>query len=318
MSIDYLNRYSGNCTINSIAIYAYIAGVDILVEAVQQLHRVFFSTSEVLFGKDRDIFADNSFGETDLEYFKTIRACFGAHPANLNEPMEKANKAAKRFASWSGKFGSGDFSVILYSNQIDCPHITLSIKMEQVFSFGQKYYDYLDVLCKEIERQYTKFCQEMRERTIRADHDTLKQLRILKEESNARLGYYGTEIDEMIVFFETPVMCPPNKELVDNYRMALTLLEDEIYEKLQRMELTDLERDWMLNPMPAQLPNGWAYWYGKMREAEGGNGYPPKYWLPRIKEIFGKYFSFSFESYEELLLLVNAARYDMTVRQVCQ
>ena len=66
--------------------YSYISSVDIIVEAVQQLHRVIFSTAEQLFSKDTDCFPQNKFNKNDLDYFKTIRSCFGAHPVNLDEP----------------------------------------------------------------------------------------------------------------------------------------------------------------------------------------------------------------------------------------
>lgn len=83
---DYPKKRAGN--LGSIEMYSYISSVDIIVEAVQQLHRVILSTAEQLFSKDTDCFPQNKFNKNDLDYFKTIRSCFGAHPVNLDEPRQ--------------------------------------------------------------------------------------------------------------------------------------------------------------------------------------------------------------------------------------
>jgi len=302
--------------LGSIEMYSYIASVDIIVEAVQQLHRVIFSTSEQLFSKDTDCFPQNKFNKNDLDYFKTIRSCFGAHPVNLDEPGKEQDRSMRRFASWSGgNFGGGDFSVILYSNQIGGNDIFLSIDMKQVLTFVQKYYSYLQVLILELKRQYVTFCAEMKSKRFCYSGDVLSRLHTLRTECKARLNndYYRTTIDELILIFKTPITCKSNREMVEAYCIALESLIDEIYHNLQEMNLVDLEYDDLLYPMSDKLPNGWGYWREKLSEHVFGNGYPPEVWIDRIENIFGDLFEFTYSNYNELFVLVQASVYRLSL-----
>lgn len=59
--------------------------IDVMWEAVQQLHRIFFDTSTIPFADNTEVFCHKLFQASDNDYFKTIRACFAAHPINLND-----------------------------------------------------------------------------------------------------------------------------------------------------------------------------------------------------------------------------------------
>lgn len=302
-------------SLSSLEMYSYIASCDIIVEAIQQLHRVIFSTTATIFEKDCNCFPDNQFHQTDLVYFKTIRSCFGAHPVNLNEPGEEENRAMRRFASWSGgSWSEGDFSVILYSNQLNGANIHLSIRFKQIINFVQKYYNYLDALIKELSRQYDDFCSEMKKSRFACEGIPVERLLILQHESKLRLNkdYYRSTIDELLLIFSTPISALENTEFVEEYRNALTDLIDEIYHNLREMSLDDLENDKLLHLRPNGLPNGWEYWYEKLLENVFGNGYPPELWLPRIEDIFAGKFKFSYESIQELFVLVQAAIYQLS------
>ncbi len=300
---------------NSIEVFAYISSIDIIIKAVQQLYRVLCNTKNTLFAEDKDIFVDNQFGQKDLEYFKTIRACFGAHPVNLDEPSDSHNKSKRRFASWSGNgFGKGDYSVILYSNQPDGDHICLDINFQQLNAFLIKYYSYLETLINEIERQYNDFRLKMISRKFICEGTPLERLAILKKECALRLNndYYRTTIDELCLLYKTPISCDNNVEMVVQYKSALTKLIDEINDNLQNMKICNLEYDSILDPQPVCLRNGWGYWYEKLSHYIFGSGYPPQIWLKNIEEIFKEHFVFEYESYNELYLLVKAALYKIS------
>lgn len=302
--------------LGSIEMYSYIASVDIIVEAVQQLHRVIFSTAEQLFSKDADCFPGNIFSKNDLDYFKTIRSCFGAHPVNLDEPGKEQDRSMRRFASWSGgNFGDSDFSVILYSNQVGGKDIFLSIDMDRVLVFAQKYYTYLQVLIGELKRQYVTFCAEMKAKRFCYAGDVLSRLHTLRTECKARLdnAYYRTTIDELILIFGTSITCKNNREMVEAYYVALESLIEEIYHNLQEMNLVDLEYDGLLYPVSDKLPNGWGYWREKLSEYVFGNGYPPEVWIDRIENIFGDLFELTYSNYNELFVLVQASAYRLSL-----
>lgn len=312
VAVEHLAGYpqKGVHNLRSIEMYSYIASVDIIVEAVQQLHRVIFSTDKQLFGKDTDCFPQNEFNKNDLDYFKTIRSCFGAHPVNLDEPGKESDKSMRRFASWSGEnFGSNDFSVILYSNQIGEKDILLSIDMKQVFAFAQKHYEYLWKLTYELKRQYVAFCVEMKAKRFCCAGDALSRLYTLRTECKDRLNndYYRTIIDELILIFETSITCENNRAMVRTYQRALEALIDEIYHNLQEMNLADLEHNSLLYPTSDKLPNGWGYWYGKLSEYVFGNGYSPELWIEDIENVFEGLFEFEYSDYKELFVLVQSS-----------
>ena len=300
----------------SIELFSYLACVDIIVEAVEQLNRVISFTQKQLFKNDRDCFPDNPFQQTDRKYFKTIRACFGAHPVNLEDPESPNNETAKRFASWSGAFfGPGDFSVFLYSNKVDGKDIVLGIKYEQVNRFAEKYYHHLPVLKEKLQQQFSDFLQHMRNEKFEYDGDVVARLKILREQSKLRLnnGYYNNAIEELLKTFQTPITCASNRDLVNQYLNYLDEMVDEIHINLQNMTLIDLTNDVYEWPSGLPLQNGWGYWLEKLNSARLGLGYPQEYWMGKIKEIFEGQFTFKFRDAQELYVLVEAALYNLSL-----
>ena len=145
VSIDYLCKHPAIKTsdFGSIEMCSLISCIDIIIEAVEQLHRVIYKNKEKVFLNDREISLGNFFDQSDRTYFKTIRSCFGAHPVNLDDPTDKHNQESKFFAGWSGGFfGKSDYSVFLYSNQVKGNDTLLGINFEQLLLFAEKYYRY--------------------------------------------------------------------------------------------------------------------------------------------------------------------------------
>lgn len=300
----------------SIELFSYIASVDIIVEAVEQLYRVICGTKIQLFKSSKDCFPDNPFSQTDREYFKTIRACFGAHPVNLEDPEEPNNKDAKRFASWSGGFfGPGNFSVFLYSNRVNGENILLGIKYEQLEHFAEKYYQYLPVLKDKLQQQFSDFLQHMRNEKFEYDGDVVTRLEVLREQSKRRLNnsYYNNAIEELLTIFQTPITCADNRDLVDQYLAYLNATVDEIHINLQNMTLIGLKKDIYEWPSGLPLRNGWGYLLEKLNDARQGFGYPIELVLNEIKSTFAGQFIFEFEDAQELYVLVEAALYNLSL-----
>ncbi len=63
----------------------FIVCIDVLWEAIQQLHRVLLNTENIPFVNEKSVFQHKKFETTDNKYFKTIRACFATHPVNLKD-----------------------------------------------------------------------------------------------------------------------------------------------------------------------------------------------------------------------------------------
>lgn len=290
-----------------IELYAFLSGVDIIVEAVEQLHRVIFANDKKPFVDDNSCFPDNPFGQNDREFIKELRACFGAHPVRLNDPEEPGNKDAKRFASWPSRVGTGDFSVILYSNRVDGKNINLSIEFNQLVRFLNKYYSYLTVLTEALDLQYHDFCKQKKQERFACSGSPLERLAILKVENEKRLNndYYDYTIGSLIRIFQVPITNAQNLKLVDDYRNDLLPVIDEIYDNLQNMEIVDLKsHSDSYSDLP--LPNGWKYFVGKLVETMYDGGYPISVWLPSLRDIFKDKFVFEYRSLEELYVLIQA------------
>lgn len=295
-----------------IELYALLSSIDIIVEAIEQLHRVIFATKQQIFAADNDCFSDNIFGKPDRNFFKELRACFGAHSVNLADPKDPNNQKAKRFASWPSKIGVGDFSVILYSNQVEEENIFLGIEFNQLERFLNKYYTHLIALENELDSQYNKFCESKRHEKIECFGTPLEQLTILQEESRKRLNseYYNNKIDEMIRIFRVPIKNVKNLATVEEYRHDLLLTIAEIKGNLQNMEFVDLQQnDYPQYDLP--LPNAWGYFVEKLNEAMHGSGYPEYVWLPGLRRKFEGKLIFEYDSLEELYVIVHATLHIM-------
>lgn len=317
VSVEYMNCHplTKLWPRQSMEFFSYIACVYVMVEAVEQLHRVIFSTDKQIFGKDRTCFPENPFGQCDRVYFETIRSCFGAHPVNLKDPQDPNNKDIKRYASWS--VGSltydADFSVILYSNKHEKGNIILNVWFEEIDNFAQKYYFYLNELREKIVKDYHEFCARMRKQVFDCTGDPITRLRILQSECVRRLNneYYSRSIKELLLVFETPITCKSNQKMVTAYSNSLLSTIDEIQANLQNMTLVDLKIDAMPKPSEYPLQSGWSYWVEKLDEARQGIGYHESYWLKEIEELFQGQFVFEYSDYEELYVLVSAAIFRM-------
>ena len=307
-SANYIHNHE-IASLHDIELYAYISSVDIIVEAVEQLHRVIFADNKkTIFADDNDCFLDNPFDQSDRKFFKELRACFGAHPVRLNDPEEPNNKNAKRFASWPSTIGSGDISVILYSNRVGGKSIELGMKFEQLEWFLNKYYSYLTVLAEALDVQYHDFCEQKRHEKFSCMGTPIERLKILKAESQKRLNihYYNHAIDSLMRVYQLKITNKQNLGLVQEYRNDLLPAIDEIHDNLQGMTFAELKYDDNGSSCDLPLPNGWGYFVEKLTETIHGSGYPECVWLPKLRKIFEDKFVFEYSSLEELDFLIKA------------
>lgn len=264
IDISRLDRANDNQS--SIKMITFISCIDVLWEAIQQLHRVFVSTSSLPFHTDSTVFTDKLYESSDNEYFKTIRACFSAHPVNLNDRFNGGEKE-RRYASWSGGgFGHKDFSVILYSNKVGCDTITLDISFSELMDFAQKRYQYLEDLIAEIDKQIRLYKKEWRGKSIVKSQNPLEQIMTLQHENTVRLDndYYRYELNKMYIVFGTSVQNEQNQKAVNIFRHALQRPIQEFYENIQEMRISEIASQKILEP---SYPFECQYAFSKLCEA---------------------------------------------------
>ena len=301
---EYLNSHSLN---KSIRFYFYVSCIDIVWESIQQLHRVLFHTKEIPFKGKRKIFKDNIFGEDDNTFFKSIRACFGAHPVNLDN---YGKKEERKFASWSGNFcGEDDFHVFLYSNDPQVDDIELKIRLNELDEFFNTRYGYLSKLIQRVDEIDNFYDEKYKKEKIETSDDPIAQIQILLEENQKRTNseYYDSTLHRLKSFFETEFHCPENKKLVKEFENQLKSGIKEIMDAIQNNTFFTPYIDSLLEPTYKPRINGWGYAYGKFFERVFIGGSYGLFTIKEITEPLKNYITFDYKTDVELYWLVIIA-----------
>lgn len=277
----------------SMQIYSLISSIDLIFESIKQLHRVFISEKNIPFSGEKKCFDERLFpNEDDNNYFKTIRACFGAHPVSLNQLN------SKRFASWPFEsfLNNGDLCVHLYSRDVNEEDLLLSLSINELLEFLLVRYEYLDVIADKIESLFSEYQKSLSSQTIEIKSDPLEQLYILRSESKKRLDndYYNGEINDLIMIFEAEVTDPKLVEIADNYKNSLLPIIEEIKTNLQVMNIVDLEDNTMLR-VRSDLSMQLGYELSKFYSWVHGDRYDPllNYYFERFNEVTKGKFNFT-------------------------
>lgn len=262
IDMNSLSRENDNDS--SIRMITFLSCVDVMWEAVQQLHRVLFDTNKIPMKDDKSVFKQTV---SDNVYFKIIRACFAAHPVNLQQVYPDDNVNERWFASWSGgTFSEKDFSVILYSNNPEKDSRFFEISFDEVYSFAEKRYQYLTVIMNQVDTICSNYLCSYRNEVINiVSDDIVSIVNVLLKENENRFAndYYNYELQKIRRVFEIPhQLSKKNDSVISRYRNALKLELDEIRIKLQNMELDNLE-----NQVEDNMPTELIYSFSKLSEA---------------------------------------------------
>ena len=311
VAIEYIENHemdNENINVKCMQAYTYISAIDIVFESISQLHRVIINDNNISFKNENNIFSTKQSQKDDNDYFKHIRAIFGAHPVNL-----KNNEDEKWYASWPTDhvYNGFDFAVILYSLDAEQDDITFGYQFEELNKFLKSRYNYLETLSLEIDEQYKKFKDKKINQNIDVSNDHLRQLKILKDESKKRLNkeYYNYTIEELIILFEAYNELENKTEIITNYINDLKKLVDEIYCNLQNMIFKDLEYDNLLNP---EFPKEIHYELSKIHECLIDNKFDPmfSYYFEKIKDYLENTIEINASyDYKKLFLYISAGIY---------
>ncbi|SGY95087.1 hypothetical protein [Moritella viscosa] len=292
-----------NIDVRVMRMFSLISSIDLVSESITQLHRVFINPKTLPFSGDRECFSDRLFDEEDDNtYFKSIRACFGAHPVNLN------NSGSRRFASWpfDSHMNSGELTVHLYSNKVGEADLSMHLNASELSTFLIKRYNYLDVISSKINQLFEEFKVGLSKKPIATRSDPLEMLYILRDESKIRLDndYYNGVIGDLIIIFEASIGDPELEAIESSYKKSLLPLIDEIKKNLQRVNIEDLENNHLLSPKSA-LRKELSYELGKFYSWVYGEKYDPllDYYLKRFNTVSNDKFNFSTEDSDNVLFL---------------
>lgn len=210
-SIDSSALSLKNDNASSVKLMTFVVCIDVLWEAVQQLHRVFIDSNTVPFEDDNSVFEKKQFPMRDNQYFKTIRACFATHPINLNDHFTDDKQKERRYAGWSsGGLGDGDFSVPLYSNIPGEEAILFDIRISELMGFAEKRYEYLKEIIKEIDNKVNEYLNCWRCKEIEKSYSIIEQIKILIREEKDRYDndYLKNALEKLRIIFSTNIKVP--------------------------------------------------------------------------------------------------------------
>ena len=298
-----------NDDLSSVNVYTYISCIDMVFEAVKQLHKIFVNPNGIPFHGEKTVFKKNIYCEDDNRYFKMLRACFGAHPVDLKDYFSKPEKE-QRFASWSGgHFSSQDYGVILYSITPGEQDIPLDVDFEELGAFLARTYAYLDKLIAVIDADEQEHIACWQATEIQQSTDICTQLRILSEENKKRLNneYYKYVIDSLSIIFASEISNPNNARAVEQYRDRIRPAVDELLYALQKMDHAEIETfenvETNLVGIPHSVSNGLAELSDRV--FTGISKYP--IWLPSVVKYVSPFVEISgTEDDYELYLLTRA------------
>lgn len=272
----------------------FVVCIDILWEAIQQLHRVFIDSNTIPFEDDDSVFVKKQFPMKDNQYFKTIRACFATHPINLNDHFTDDKQKERRYAGWSsGGLGGSDFSVPLYSNIPGEEAIFFDIRISELMGFAKKRYEYLNEIIKEIERS----------------DSIIEQIEILKREEKDRYDndYLKYALEKLRIIFSTDIKSPKNQVTVEKYRSVMRVRLDEIFDILQTMQLEELPSDKYIDDSP---PSKYQYPFSKLREIIYDGAYN-HFALRMLEDGLGDVIDFENITIDEIYVTLCVQFYEM-------
>ncbi|MBW7474306.1 hypothetical protein K0T92_06085 [Paenibacillus oenotherae] len=248
--------------VRSLNVAQLIMTYDIVVESVKKLLQVFDLENPL---KDDSSTFNKSV--PDDRYFKQIRACFAAHPVDLDSTdgvKAKRNggnsKPERYFASWSSDVGgAADYSVYLYSNKPGAEAIPFLMNFAQIHEYTAKRYSLLDDIVRAIENKKKEFSLEQSQHPIRRSSEIVEQLTILLEENSTRIregdGYHY-EIKTLMDLLTAPKDFPDyEQDTVKPYLSSLSALVEEIFQSLQNMRYEELKHGYLLNSRSYRFEN---------------------------------------------------------------
>lgn len=279
VAISYLEKHpipekDQNDNIYSVNVFTYISCVDMVLEAVKQLNAVLTGENKKYpFDGVKTIFKNNLYCADDNKYFKTIRACFGAHSVNLNDYFS-SSEMEHRYASWSGDVVTkGDYSVFLYSNIPGKDMLRFDIYFSEIAEFLIRTYEKIEDFIKIIDNDEAALWEEWRSKPIEKSDNVSEQLKVLKRENNDRWqnDHYGYIIDQLILIFETSITDDKNRETVEKCRDYLCLVINEIYDILQNMQEKEIDK-WDTVSSATTKSDAASYGFGKLLALANGVG----------------------------------------------
>lgn len=227
-------------------VYLFLSAVDIVIEGINDINKIAKNNDRArLFFGDNEVFQDIE--KDDWEYFKNIRAIFGAHPTKLLDNKEYIVSTYPtpynpRNDVLCGKTKGWDYYTLLWSKEKsdDFKQLSFGFKFKDVEEYLDKCINYLDTIYNDILDMIYKYKEQTSKQPIEKYEDPIEQLNVLSKEDNNRLGgRYNYEINKIKVLIETPINDKSNEIEYQKYRKILISKIPVLYNAIQHPENID-------------------------------------------------------------------------------
>lgn len=272
----------GDINIKSFNFFSYIFAIDMMWEAIKKFNSVINQNENLPFKGENVVFRNKlsllEF-EDDNHYFKTLRACFGAHSVDLNFRINPTLRESDRFyASWPNDAiqlisdDNSDFSVMLWPQDKNHSQSTYFIgaSINELNEFIQIRYNFIKNIMSEINRQYNEYLISMRKTiNIPGTKNVMVSLELLKIESKKRFDLYFEDIEYLDELFKITIeeVGESNYAMLEKYKVICLEIINEIRIELEKFDFdsnNNLISD-TLNPNKRGIlqASGNLYSYGK-------------------------------------------------------
>lgn len=227
-------------------VYLFLSAVDIVIEGINDINKIAKNNEKArLFYGDNEIFKDQS--KDDWDYFKNIRAIFGAHPTKLKDNKEYIVSTYPtpynpRIDIIQGVTKGWDYYTLLWSKEKSqgFNQLSFGFKFEDIEKYLDKCINYLEVIYKDILDMIKDYKKESSLKEIDKKDNPMEQLDILLEEDKSRLNErYKYIIEELKVLIGTPITNPSNEIQYQKYRNLLIEKIPYLYNAIQYPEKND-------------------------------------------------------------------------------
>lgn len=298
------------------AVYLFLSAVDIVIEGINDINKIVMQNEKArLFYGNNEIFKDEE--KDDWEYFKNIRAIFGAHPTRLKDnkeyivstyptPYNSKNNIV------SGTIKEWDYYTILWSKEKSTVlnQLSFGFKFKDIEDYLDKCINYLDQIYKEIIKMINDYKTEVSQEEIEKSTNPIEQLIILYEEDKKRLNSkYQNEIEKILTLLETKIIDENNEKEYGNYRNKLIEQIQVLYNAIQNpniyKNIEEVEN--VINCDTEYFTNMSSYYYQKLYEYRKNIDMEElliEHFKDRIKP-----FNNNIYNIRELYCLVNAYNY---------
>ena len=297
-------------------VYLFLSAVDIIIEGINDVNKIAKNNEKArLFYKNNEIFKDKE--KDDWEYFKNIRAIFGAHPTKLKDNKEYIvstyptpyNSIADRL---SGKSRGWDYYTLLWKKEKSksWEQLSFGFKFEDVERYLDKCINYLDVIYKDFFDMIYDYKKELSKCKIQQIDKPIKQLNILlKEDKNRLNGRYEFVIKDIKMLLTTKITDKQNRKIYEKYKNILINQIPYLYNALQYPEkienINEVEN--IINSKVEYFTKNSSYYYTKLYEYRNNGDMEMiliNYFRDQIKP-----FNANISNIRELYCLVKAYNY---------